>query len=207
MVHNPRIKICGLKSLADIELLSKYRIDYAGFIFHEASPRCLEPEGAIELIKVSKKMGLKTVGVFGNQNSADMISIVQETGLDFIQLHGKGSRAALLDLPKDLQKIYVVEVENSAFDFESTLLNYLDPQQDFILLDRPKSQKEPIKLPQDFSIFKDFKCFLAGGLTAENVQSYLQALSPYAIDICSAVEENGKKSAMLLEELTQKVMR
>lgn len=38
------------------------------------------------------------------------------------------------------------------------------------------------------------KYFLAGGLNEENIGSALDALDPYAIDISSGVESDGKKT-------------
>ena len=39
-----KIKICGLKSLNDIQIINKVKIDYAGFIFAQNSKRKIDPQ-------------------------------------------------------------------------------------------------------------------------------------------------------------------
>jgi phosphoribosylanthranilate isomerase len=47
-------------------------------------------------------------------------------------------------------------------------------------------------------------CFIAGGITPENVERLL-AYRPYGIDISSGIEENGEKSVEKMKEIEKKV--
>lgn len=48
--------------------------------------------------------------------------------------------------------------------------------------------------------------FLAGGLTPENVSAAIQAVQPYAVDVCSGVErEPGQKDAAKVKALIRAV--
>ena len=59
----------------------------------------------------------------------------------------------------------------------------------------------------DWEILKNVrsshKYFLAGGLNEENIGSALDALDPYAIDINSGVESDGKKDYAKIKRITE----
>ena len=61
-----KIKICGIRRAADIEIINKYRPDYIGFIFYKKSKRYIPGADAMEL---RKKLlpEIKNVGVFVNK--------------------------------------------------------------------------------------------------------------------------------------------
>ena len=46
-----KIKICGIRRTADIEIVNKYRPDYIGFIFYKKSKRYISEADAMELRK------------------------------------------------------------------------------------------------------------------------------------------------------------
>ena len=46
-----KIKICGIRRAADIEIINKYRPDYIGFIFYKKSKRYIPGADAMELRK------------------------------------------------------------------------------------------------------------------------------------------------------------
>ena len=46
-----KIKICGIRRAADIEIVNKYRPDYIGFIFYKKSKRYISEADAMELRK------------------------------------------------------------------------------------------------------------------------------------------------------------
>ena len=59
----------------------------------------------------------------------------------------------------------------------------------------------------DWEILKNVrssrKYFLAGGLNEENIGSALDTLDPYAIDISSGVESDGKKDYAKIKRITE----
>lgn len=48
---------------------------------------------------------------------------------------------------------------------------------------------------------------IAGGLTPDNVAEAVVAARPYAVDVSSGVERNGKKDALLMQEFVESVRR
>ncbi len=47
--------------------------------------------------------------------------------------------------------------------------------------------------------------FLAGGLSAENIQENIEICHPYAVDVSSAVETDGKKDKKKIQEFIERV--
>jgi len=58
--------------------------------------------------------------------------------------------------------------------------------------DWQKAAKEPLTLSERF--------FIAGGLHAENVEEAIQLFRPYAVDVSSGVETQGKKDSRKIEQ-------
>ena len=58
-----KLKVCGIRSIEEIEELKSLDIDYFGCIFAK-SPRQVSVELAREITEIAHKAGKKTVGVF-----------------------------------------------------------------------------------------------------------------------------------------------
>ena len=58
-----QLKICGIRSLSEIQELKDLPIDYFGCIFAPKSPRCVSVSLAKEITKVAHSVGKQTVGV------------------------------------------------------------------------------------------------------------------------------------------------
>ncbi len=82
-----KLKVCGIRSIEEIEELKSLDIDYFGCIFAK-SPRQVSVELAREITEIAHKAGKKTVGVFVNESVENILEIVAKTGIDCVQLHG-----------------------------------------------------------------------------------------------------------------------
>ena len=47
--------------------------------------------------------------------------------------------------------------------------------------------------------------FLAGGLSAENIQKNIETCHPYAVDVSSAAETDGHKDGKKIQEFIERV--
>lgn len=92
MSRTTRIKICGLCRPEDVEYAVQLGVEYLGFVFAPGSPRRLDPERARDLLSGIDTRGALRVGVFCDQPAVEVNAIVQQCGLDLVQLHGHEPR-------------------------------------------------------------------------------------------------------------------
>lgn len=79
------VKICGMTRPEDVAFCDQEGADLLGFIFHGPSPRNVT---AAWVATQKPRQALK-VGVFVRQDVDEILRIVNEAGLDLVQLHGE----------------------------------------------------------------------------------------------------------------------
>lgn len=191
-----KVKICGVTSLEDARFVSGALADYLGFIFYEDSARHITPAKAGAIINWVE--GPKCVGVFVNQPLDDVNMIARQTGIDYVQLHGRENPdyCHLVDKPV-IKAIHIHENDRHA-DIESRIRPYLD-RVDFLLFDtKIEGQWGGTGEVFDWSLLKKVTqhapFFLSGGLHSGNVRQACKLVHPYAVDLASGVEsEPGVK--------------
>ena len=87
LVHG-RVKICGLTRDEDVALAARLGATHAGFIFVPGTPRAVPLERAEELAALTRRSGMKSVGVFRDGDPAHVGRTADRLGLDAVQLHG-----------------------------------------------------------------------------------------------------------------------
>ena len=191
-----KIKICGLRSLKDIEIVNRYLPDYAGFIIN--FPKSFRSLNIEELKHLTKQLNpnIQSVGVFVDEDIDLVCSLLKEGIIDMAQLHGKEDEA------------YIQRVKNfgpviKAFQIRTKedILSALESRADYILLDQGKGSGKTFDWSLIPQIERDF--FLAGGITIENIEES-KRLHPYAIDVSSSVETNQIKDERKVKEMIQK---
>lgn len=188
------VKICGITSLDDALAALDAGADALGFNFCARSPRYLTPENAREIIK-QLPADLLTVGVFVNEDLETTRRIAITAGVRALQLHGAESP----EYCETLKDYYLIKAFAAGPDF--TEQRILDYDVDAIMLDALDQGGigGGTGRLSDWSIAarttKVFpKVFLAGGLSADNVDEAIRAVKPYAVDACSRLESApGKK--------------
>lgn len=184
-----KLKICGTTNLEDALFCDALRVDYLGFIFHEQSPRYIDPVGAKFIIERLKRS--KAIGVFVNEPLDKILKTAKYLGLWGIQIYED------LDIPaaSDLKVIRALRVKDKTDIAVAEMLLDKHPH-DFVLLDtynrdKPGGTGETFDwklLPKDLS-----RIFLAGGIHAGNVLD-AALKGPYAVDMVTGVEASkGKK--------------
>lgn len=199
------LKICGIRSLHEIQVLQDLPIDYFGCIFAPKSPRCVSIELAREITKVAHSEGKKTVGVFVNTPLEQITDIVNLTGIDVVQLHGEES--------SDICKILTTKgiAVWKAFSIRDKLLpmdDYL-PYMTLPLLDTKGVAEGGNGFAFNWQLLEGldpYSFILAGGVSAENVQEALH-YKPAIIDVNSKVEQNNQKSRSLIEKLIEEIQK
>ena len=180
-----KLKICGLKTKEDVEIINETQPDYCGFIVdYPKSRRSLEPNEACRLA-ANVLETVKKVAVFVDEPMEKVIKTM--ASFDMAQLHGKESESYIEELKRKTSKPVIKAVI----------------PKDYLLFDAGKGEGRAF----DWEILKNVrssrKYFLAGGLNEENIGSALDALDPYAIDISSGVESDGKKDYAKIKRITE----
>ncbi len=184
-----KIKLCGLSRMEDIETVNAIKPDFVGFVFAERSKRRVSPLKATEL-KSKLDPDIKAVGVFLNDD-LDMVAAMLNLGIvDLVQLHGAEDEDYLQKLrkitDKPIIKAFIIRSPEDVERAESSTADY-------ILLDGGKGEGKSF----DWSLLKDIKrpYFLAGGLNPDNASEAVKTLKPFAVDVSTGIETDGKKDS------------
>jgi phosphoribosylanthranilate isomerase len=200
-----RVKVCGITSYEDASLALDLGADALGFNFYPPSPRFIEPATAREIIRRLPPLAV-TVGVFVNvAEPAEVERQSRSAGVAVIQLHGDespGYGRSLASWP--LIKAVRVGREGppeAVFDF---------PAGAFLLDTLDDCRFGGTGRVFDWSLVRqgvpDVRIILAGGLNAANVAEAIRMVRPYAVDVCSGVENSpGRKDPARLAEFMEEV--
>ena len=143
--------------------------------------------------------GILAVGVFVNERPEKIAELVNTGVIDLIQLHGEEDEEYVHKLKKmtDRPVIKAVQIkkENNARMPEFTA--------DYYLLDSGKGSGQTLDWDSLPAI--DSPWFLAGGISAENVQDAIENLHPYAVDFSSSVETDGCKDRDKILEIVRRI--
>lgn len=182
-----RVKLCGLRSEADVRTVLELRPDYAGFILSGGFRRSIDYDTFITLSVMLKDSGIMRVGVFVNEPLDSLVGKFSED-IDVIQLHGNESEQYIsaLRIYADKPIIKAFTVRSDA-DIEAARASSAD----YVLLDSGTGTGSTF----DHSLIKDIgrPFFLAGGLTSENVGEAIRRFEPFAVDASSSLETDGVK--------------
>jgi phosphoribosylanthranilate isomerase len=181
-----KVKICGITNYEDAKTATNVGVDALGFIFYTKSPRCIHPVQAREIIKRLPPF-VSRVGVFVNDDAETIMSIVQQTGIDTIQLHGDELPSLCEQLPLTTIKAFSVGA-----NFDAKMLDKY-PVNGYLLDTWNDSLKGGSGKTFDWSIARTITQYrhniiLAGGLGPTNISEALEAVQPYAVDFNSGVE-------------------
>ncbi len=198
-----KVKICGLKRPEDIETANLYRPDFIGFVFANSSRRITEEQA--ECLRAGLADGILAAGVFVNAPVREAARIAERGIIDIIQLHGDEDEAYIRSLKTFTKKpvIKAVRVQSREQILEAEKLPC-----EYLLLDTyTKGQYGGSGKGFDLSLIPRLArpFFLAGGLSAENVQSALERSGAFAADVSSAVETEGYKDRDKVREFIRAV--
>ncbi len=205
--QKPKIKVCGLTKLDQIEELISLNIDSLGFIFYEKSPRYVLNSLTLNQIKSIDHQG--KVGVFVNGNIEKIVEIAENAGLSFIQLHGDETDDFLSELRQKLNLgIKIIKVFRIGPDSEILKFKIQNSklEVDYFLFDTDSKSFGGTGKFFDWQILNDLEIakpyFLSGGISGENIENIkLLKQKPFTLDINSKFEiEPGNKNIEKIQE-------
>ena len=186
------VKICGITNMDDAAAAVAAGADMLGFNFYKPSPRYITPQKVREIVKRFPSEVLK-VGVFVNEELANVQTITREAGLGAIQLHGDESPEYCSKFPgwyvikafavNDTFDVHVAE----AYDVDAIML---DTKHNRLrggtgrVFDWSVARQAALTIPE---------LYLAGGLSPENVENAIKMVRPVAVDACSSLKTAPEK--------------
>lgn len=199
-----RIKICGLKTIEDIYMINRLKPDFVGFVFAGKNRRITPEQAAVMKRRLLPE--IKSVGVFVNENVNQTAALAQQGTIDLIQLHGDEEEEYILRLKALTEKPVIKAVRVKS---REDILKVQAFPCEYLLFDAYKADEyggsgETFHwdwIPEELE--KPY--FLAGGLGTHNVADALRSCSPWAVDVSSSVEENGRKAEEKVRAFIEKV--
>ena len=194
-----KLKICGLTCEEDIAAVNEVKPDFAGFIIEvPSSRRNLSAEQVKVLVKGLDKEILP-VGVFVDARPELPISLLRDGSLWAAQLHGHEDEEYIEKIQNMTGKPVI-----KAFSIKTPedVQRALRSPADYILLDQGTGGTGE---PFDWSLVPPVRrpFFLAGGIGFENLREAISTLHPWAVDLSSSLETNGKKDPVKIRQIVR----
>lgn len=182
-----RIKFCGLREREHVEAAIHFA-DYIGFVFAKSKRQVTLEEAA--RLRRDIPSTIQVVGVFVSPTYQQVVDAVEQVELDLIQIHGT--------IPDGKLPVPVIQAV-PATDIEEA-----QQQTDYLLVDAPVAGSgETFDWSQDIQTNRPL--FIAGGLTAGNVGEAIRHYQPFAVDVSSGIETDGRKDPIKMQAFADAV--
>jgi phosphoribosylanthranilate isomerase len=192
------VKICGITNAGDALVAADAGADAVGFIFAESLRRVGLEEA--RGISIALPENLIRVGVFVDEEPAEILRISREVGLDLAQLHGDETPETVTALREDGVKVMkALRVESAA-----TLEALEEYEADLFLLDAYSARARGGTGERfDWGVAKSLKgrdnIVVSGGLGPDNVREAVEFFEPFGVDASSSLEDGpGRKNGELV---------
>ena len=231
MFATPKIKICGITNLKDIELVSSSGADYAGILLNVAvSPRSVDAEKAESLCRRARipvvillwQPTFKEIEIAYNRLKPYAFQLLSQEKPELVaEIKSKIPDVMVwksLHLPSSEQGI-AQGIDINIKDMRTRINAYMNKGADVILVDTVFKSGSGVqhggtgKISNWNTVVELFKnldvpVFLAGGITPSNVRDAINQVDPYGIDVASGVEkEKGIKDPVKVREVIKRVRR
>ena len=194
-----KIKLCGLRTLADVHLINEAQPDFCGFIVEFPKSFRSVPESELRNLAAQVSPEIKKVGVFVNAPQDLVIRLLQDHVIDLAQLHGQEDDTYIEEIKsktgKQVIKAFSIKTKE---DVEKALKSPAD----YILLDQGGGGTGQTF---DWSLIPQINrpWFLAGGLNTNNLNTAITNLQPWGIDLSSSLETNKKKAPAKIKQIME----
>jgi phosphoribosylanthranilate isomerase len=194
MPHDVRVKICGLRTEADVDAAVGAGAAYVGLVFFPPSPRHLDlAEAAALALRVPPGVAKVALTVDADDDALDALTAA--VPLDLLQLHGHETPARVAEV-KARYGLPVMKAVGIAAESDLPALDDHARVADLLLVDaRPPAGASR---PGGNAAAFDWRLIagrrwpvpwmLAGGLTPDNVAEALRVTGARQVDVSSGVE-------------------
>jgi phosphoribosylanthranilate isomerase len=204
-----KIKVCGMREPDNIRRVGELPIDYMGFIFYPKSPRYagnLAPE--IPQLPAN----IRKTGVFVSESVENISAVVDEWGLNVVQLHGHESPEDCRRLKAAHPALEIIKAFSvaEAADFAPTVA--YESLCDYFLFDTKTPHYGGSGRAFDWKLLEAYRgqtpFFLSGGISAGDAEAIRNIRHPlfYGLDLNSRFERTaGEKDVEKLQQFLKEM--
>ena len=201
-----RLKICGITRPEDGLAAATAGADAIGLVFYPPSPRDVDLAQAEKIITQLPPFVCK-VGLFVDPIGWEVNTVIESLAIDLLQFHGDEPEEFCLQF--GLPYIKALSVKQG-FDLQQAEQDYASASA--LLLDTYHPDKKGgtgDTFDWDLiSATRNKPIILAGGLTSKNIESAIEQVKPYAVDVSGGVEsEPGIKNPLEITQFAKGVAR
>ncbi len=171
----PWIKICGVRTEADVRAAHRAGADAIGLVHHAGSPRHLTPDEA-RALSARVPAGLEVVGVFLRPTQRELDAMIEACRPARVQLDADVVGTLRIDVPV----LPVVRGPSTA--------RLVEPGARCVVEGPRSGAGERADWTFARSLRDRCSVVLAGGLTPDNVEEALRLARPFGLDVSSGVE-------------------
>jgi len=197
-VLKTKVKICGITCLGDAQAAVAAGADAIGLVFYPPSSRYVTPTVAAQIVAGLGPF-VTTVGLFVNEDAALVKETLTITNIQLLQFHGDESEQYC----RQFERPYIKALRMSP-DLDPSKAMAAYPGACGYLFDAWQPDKfggtgATFDWQRIVGLAGD-NLILAGGLTPDNVDTAVEAVKPYAVDVSGGVELSpGKKDHCALK--------
>ena len=194
-----RIKICGITSREELDVVVEAGVDAVGFVTEVPveTHRKLTRNETCELVEATPPF-VTTVAVVMPEDEENAAELARETDADAVQIHNGVGVAGAAEHAKVIER---VEFDGEPHeDADAVILDSTDAQgaggtgetTDWGEAARFVEESEP-------------PVVLAGGLEPSNVREAVEHIQPFAVDVSTGVERGDSKDDILVKKFVREV--
>ena len=214
-----RIKVCGMRQPENIEALLELPIDYIGFILYYKSKRYVGNTALAEWLEQNEALfeKVKKVGVVVNGSIHELLNVVHDYKLDFLQLHGDESaeycrEISLLWQASSVRRAKLIKAFSVDEDFDFSQTAAYEPYCSFFIFDTKGAGYGGTGRQFDWDLLNQYDgtlpFILSGGIGPDSLEDLQGFYHPRmaGIDLNSRFEiEPGLKNIPQLETFISKL--
>ena len=168
------VKICGLRSAADVKAAADAGANAVGFVFAESVRRVTPAQAKEATAAVSS--AIRRVAVMRHPSNEECQAVIDEFGPDVVQTDAEDF--ARLDIPGHIECWPVIREGNETIEAPDIYL-YEGVQ---------SGSGETVDWTRAADIARHGRMMLAGGLAEDNVREAIRTVRPWGVDVSSGVE-------------------
>lgn len=193
-----KLKICGIKSLKNLQICLVNQVDYVGFNFCKQSKRYINLGDVLKNIDILPKNNIKYVAIIKDNSNAELEEILSIKNIDILQVYDMNLLKNIQNLRKKYKIWYCISKDNLS-ELEDTL-----KLSDLILFDS-QSPGSGLQFSNEIQLNFDkinYDFAIAGGINASNIVDFkIKYKNAKLLDLASGVQENGNFSEGKLIEI------